>query len=361
MNLAFALIAALMAGAALAFLLWPLLRRGARGTPVVLAIVLAFALPMTALGLYAWIGTPAALNPSALTTAERPQVDLAAAVEQLQQRLEKDPGDLQGWILLARARQAMDQPDKAVQAWERAVQLAPDNVDVLVASAEARSLTTPRHTVDAQSRARLETAIKIDPDHQRALWLLGVSDYQQAQYTRAAATWQHLLDQVDAEANPKVADAIRQQIERARQAAGMPASAGSAAAPNRTASRNDSKPPADKPAQVRVHVGLAPDLARLTDPSTTVFVFARAADGPSMPLAVKRLTVADLPADITLTDAMAMTPQLKLSMFETVKLSARISASDQADPHPGDLEATAKTVTVGGTKPIDLTIDHAIK
>ncbi len=349
----FAILAALMAGAALAFVLWPLLRRRARGLPVALAIVLAFALPMTALGLYALVGTPAALNPDAVKSAARPQVDLAAAVEQLQQRLEKNPDDLEGWSLLARARQAMDQPAKAVQAWERAVQLAPDNADVLVASAEARSLTTREHTVDASSRARLEQALKIDPRQQRGLWLLGISDFQQGRYAEAAATWQRLLAQVDAQANPKVAEAIRQQIQRARQAAMMPPSADSAASEAAAADRN-------KAASIHVHVSLAPDLARLADPSATVFVFARAADGPPMPLAVKRLTAAELPADISLTDAMAMTPQLKLSMFDKVTVSARISASGQADPQAGDLEAANKTISVKDKQPVTLTIDHPV-
>src|SRR5690606_15775344 len=96
------------------------------------------------------------------------------------------------------------------------------------------------------------------------------------------------------------------------------------------------------------------------DPSATVFVFARAADGPPMPLAVKRLTAAELPADISLTDAMAMTPQLKLSMFDKVTVSARISASGQADPQAGDLEAANKTISVKDKQPVTLTIDHPV-
>lgn len=357
--LVFPLIAALMAGAALAFVLWPLLRKGARGKVVALAISLAFILPVTALGLYVWVGTPAALNPEAYKAPERPKIDLAAAVTQLQARLEQSPDDLDGWTLLARAYQAMQEPDKAGEAWARALQLAPDNPDILVASAEASSLAQPQHKIDVQARARLDKALQIDPDHQRALWLVGISDYQQGQYTQAASTWQHLLDQVDASANPKVAAAITQQIARARQAAGMPSSATST--PPAAAASSSAKASATPPATVRVHVSLAPDMTRLTDPSSTVFVFARAVEGPPMPLAVKRLTVADLPTDITLTDAMAMTPQMKLSMFDKVNVSARVSASGQAEPQTGDLEATAKTVAVDDAQPLDLSIDHAIK
>ncbi len=360
MNLLFPVFAALMAGAALAFVLWPLLRKGARGKVVALAISLAFALPVTALGLYAWVGAPAALSPDAYHMPEQPQIDLVAVVSQMQARLEENPDDLEGWVVLARAYQAMEQPAKASEAWTHALKLAPDNPDILAASAEASSLDQPQRYIDPQARAQLDKALKIDPNHQRALWLVGISDYQQGQYTRAAETWQYLLDQIDAQANPKLAAAISQQIESARQAASAKGNAASADAPP-AAAGNIGKAAAADAAQIHVHVSLAPDLARLTDPSSTVFVYVYAVDGPPMPLAVKRMTVADLPADITLTDATVMTPQLTLSMFDKVQISARISASGQAIAQGGDLEATPQTVASQTDKQVTLTINHALQ
>ncbi|MGB8633688.1 MAG: hypothetical protein WCD36_00255 [Rhodanobacteraceae bacterium] len=357
MNPLFPVIATLMAAAALVFVLWPLLRKGARGKVVILAIVLAFVLPASALGLYVWIGTPAALDANAEKAPQPPQVDMAAAVTQLQARLEKNPEDLDGWTLLARSYEAMKQQDKASNAWARAVQLAPENADILVASAEASSLSQAQHQITPQARTQLDKALKIDPDNQRGLWLMGISDYQQGRFTEAASTWQHLLSQIDARANPEVAAAVSQQIARARDAAGMPAGATSSGT---ASTQNDSSQAAASPVKLKVHVSLAPTLRDKPKPQDTVFVFARAVKGPPMPLAVKRLTVADLPADVTLTDAMAMSPQLKLSMFTRISVSARISASGQAISQAGDLEANPETVTSRTDRKVSLTIDHAI-
>lgn len=356
MSPLFPIIAALMAGAALAFVLWPLLRKRARGGVVVLAISLAFALPVAALGLYVWVGTPTALNPKAYQAPDRPQVNLAAAVDQLQARLEKSPDDLEGWTLLAQAYDAMQQPGKAMDAWAKALKLAPDNPDILTASAQASSLAQPQRHIDAKARAQLDKALSINPDHQRALWLVGISDYQQGRYADAAATWQHLLSQIDAQANPKLSAAVRQQITRAQQATGMPGITSSISKARPTKSSDNASP-----AALRIQVTLVPELRGQVKPDSTVFIYARALDGPPMPLAIKRLQVTDLPAEVTLTDAMAMTPQATLSMFDQVRISARISANGQATPQTGDLEAIAQTVASKTDKQITLTIDHAIQ
>jgi cytochrome c-type biogenesis protein CcmH len=82
--------------------------------------------------------------------------------------------------------------------------------------------------------------------------------------------------------------------------------------------------------ELKVRVELAPELLEKVRPEDTLFVFAKAASGPPMPLAVKRLTVADLPAEVTLSDADAMMPQLKISSFPQIQLMARISRDGNA-------------------------------
>jgi cytochrome c-type biogenesis protein CcmH len=79
-----------------------------------------------------------------------------------------------------------------------------------------------------------------------------------------------------------------------------------------------------------VRVDLAEAVRAQVLPGDSVFVFARAVDGPPMPLAVKRLTVADLPLQVSLSDADAMLPQLKISSFPQVQLVARISRAGDA-------------------------------
>jgi len=74
---------------------------------------------------------------------------------------------------------------------------------------------------------------------------------------------------------------------------------------------------------------LAPALAGRALPDDTLFIFARAAEGARMPLAILRKRVADLPLSFTLDDTLALTPEMKISSFAEVKIEARVSKSGQ--------------------------------
>jgi cytochrome c-type biogenesis protein CcmH len=117
--------------------------------------------------------------------------------------------------------------------------------------------------------------------------------------------------------------------------------------------------PAVPAARVQGTVRLDPGLAARTAPGDTVFVFARAASGPRVPLAVLTLRAGDLPAQFALDDSMAMSPQFKLSGQKSVLVSARVSKSGRADSAPGDLEAEGVAVQVGASGVV-LTIDRVV-
>ncbi len=112
--------------------------------------------------------------------------------------------------------------------------------------------------------------------------------------------------------------------------------------------------------RLAVNVSLAPELAKQTSPSDTVFIFVRAAEGPRMPLAIVRRSVAELPVSVTLDDSMAMTPSLKLSNFSDVVVGARISKTGSAMPQRGDLEGLTPPVPVVQDAPVKVTIDRTI-
>jgi cytochrome c-type biogenesis protein CcmH len=128
-------------------------------------------------------------------------------------------------------------------------------------------------------------------------------------------------------------------MSAAPQAAVAAPAAAPAAAPTETADTQG--------AAIVVEVALAPSLMEQASPTDTLFVLARAESGPPMPLAVARQQVSDLPIKVTLTDAMAMMPAMKLSSFPRVKVSARISKSGQAGSKPGDLAANDVVVDSG--------------
>lgn len=354
MIIRFLIIAAVMVVVALACVLVPMLRSARREgrprTPFVIALVLALATPPAVLGMYLLIGTPQALQPPQVAD----HADLANATQQLEASLAKKPGDAQGWALLAQAYSALGQPQKALGALNHLSKLRPDDPDVMVAWVEATAETDPSHTINDAGRAKLERALQIDPTHQRALWLLGISDYQRGDYAHAAARWKKLLPLLDP--GSKVAGAVRQELADAEShvagGTGMVASASSAAAPTLA------PPAASDAVAIRVKVDIADQLMSRMRPNDTLFVYARAVDGPPMPLAVAKLDKVQFPATVTLTDAMAMSPALRLSQYRKVKIIARISASGDATPHAGDLQSTPMEVATDTHAPVTLTIDR---
>ena len=351
MTTRFLVIAAVMVVAALACALVPMLRSARRTgrprAPFVLALVLAFVIPPVVLGAYLMVGTPQALQ--VLPAGNQPT--LADAARQLQESLARKPDDARGWALLAQAYSALNQPQQALDALNHLLKLRPDDPDAMVAWVEATAEVSPSHGIDDDSRAKLRRALQIEPTHQRALWLLGISDFQRGDYADAARQWKTLLPLLDP--NSRVAEAVKQELAAAEARAGGTRGA--------TVATADPAPAASSSATrsgvaLTVSVRLDPRLAGKVKPGDTLFVFARAVDGPPMPLAVARLKAFELPARVTLTDAMAMTPAMTLSKFDKVNVTARISHSGDAMPQAGDLESAPVEVATRSRTPVALTI-----
>ena len=354
MTTPFLVIAAIMVVTALACVLAPLLRSARREgrprAPFVLALALALVTPPIVLGAYLMVGTPQALQ----SAPRDNQATLTEATQQLQESLARKPDDAKGWALLAQAYSALNQPQQALDALNHLLKLKPGDPDAMVAWVEATAETSPSHQIDDASRAKLQRALQIEPTHQRALWLLGISDFQRGDYADAAKQWKVLLPLL--QPGSKVAGAVQQELADAEaRAGGGTKGAALAAADPAPAS---SAVVASNTVALNVTVKLDPKLAAKVRPADTLFVFARAVDGPPMPLAVARLKASDLPAKITLTDAMAMTPAMTLSKFPKVSVSARISKTGNAMPQAGDLESAPVEVATDSRAPIALTIDR---
>lgn len=341
MKLAFYLVAAAMIAAALALLLWPLVRHGRRqGRSLgvfLLALGIAFALPLAAGALYLLVGTPVTLD--GIPAAE-PALSVDQAMAELRDHLRQQPGDLQGWLLLAQAQAAVHQSAQARDAYGQALSIDPHNATAMVGWAEADSMAREDHRIDGRALDLIKQAVQSDPANQRGLWLLGISQFQHDDYAGAAATWRRLQPLLDP--GSSVAKAVTEQIAVAE------ARAGGKSAPV--------SPSVDGP-RLTVQVELAPALRDKLAPGAALFVYARAEHGPPMPLAVARLDASQLPATVTLTDAMAMAPQLKLSTADKVFVGARISASGQAIAQAGDLEGDAGVVRVDHVLPLRIVID----
>jgi cytochrome c-type biogenesis protein CcmH len=332
----FVILSIVLSAAVLLAVLWPLWR-DARG--LVLGGVAA--LGIATFALYRVVGTPAALSPQA--TATMPTT-LDDAVTQLEAELAKQPNEPEGWRLLGKSYAALQRYDDAQKAFERAVQLLPTDADLLVETAQARLFNNAERKLDAQSMALLDKAIAINPDHQRALWFLGLAQRQEGKHAEAAKTWEPLLAKVD----PNTAATLRTQINEARADAGLPPLA-------------DTAPVTDAaPALLTVTVELAPALKDKLAPGDTLFVFARQMGGPPMPVAAKRLPVDTFPVTVPLGDGDSPMPTLKLSQLPQVQLVARIAKGSGPAAQTGDLEAAAVTADVKAGNSYTLTIDRVV-
>ena len=285
--------------------------------------------------LYISIGTPAALDPAMV----RAPTNLAEAREQLERKLAVSPGDAEGWRLLGRAYAAEGNAAEAARAYAEAAKRAPRDADVLTEAAEARALAREDRRFDNVATAQLEQAIAIDPMHQRARWFLGISLRQAGESAKAAEVWAPLLTVIDA----KTASTLLVQINESRADAGL-----EPMAPPTTAASESRLP---------VQAAFAPGIDITQLPATArVFVIARAAGGPPMPVAVQTHEVGAMPLSIGLSDADSPMPTAKLSTLQEVEVIARVSMSGTANRQDGDIESQPVRVKLPSKQPVELII-----
>lgn len=344
----------------------------APGVPLWVPFALGLALSVAAIGLYRTVGEPRALDPQ--TVAAGPNASAPAmeeAVRGLEARLRDNPADLEGWLLLGRAYKSMQRFDDAKATLAKALALAPDNPDAMVEYAESIALAAPDHRIAGQARTLLDRALSVNPANQRGLWMLGIAEVQEGRHAEAVAAWERLLAQLPPGSD--VAASVTEQIEQARQAGGLVASAPaaapaattaaspSAAAPPVAATASSDDSPAASTAALTVAVDVADELKSRIAPGDVLFVFARAPEGPKMPLAIQRLPATGFPLRLVLDDSMGMMPALKLSQAERVVVGARISKSGNAAPQSGDFEIISAPIALKDQAlPVELLISNIV-
>ena len=317
------------------------------------AVLLGLALPVAAGTLYFLLGTPAGLDPSQVKpTPEQQQahaiteVQIANMVGGLAQRLKTQPNDIEGWSMLARSYNTLGRFSEAVDAYAHLATLIPDDADMLADYADTLAMV---HNKDLQGEPEklLARALAADPKNVKALALSGSAAFERHAYPEAVAQWKKVLalSPPDSEMARTIASGIGEAQSLAGGAApAMPASEAGAAS---TASRASATGAASAATEVAGTVELDPTLRAKVADDDTVFIFARAAQGPRFPLAVLRKQVKDLPLKFVLDDSMSMVPTAKLSGFPMVVVGARISKSGSATPGAGDFEGIIEPVAPG--------------
>ncbi|MBF8668087.1 c-type cytochrome biogenesis protein CcmI [Pseudomonas putida] len=273
-----------------------------------LPLLAALLVPLLALGLYLHFG---AADKVELTQefAEAPK-----SMEEMTARLERvvqaQPDSAEAVYFLGRAYMAEQRPADAARTFERAVALAGRQPELLGQWAQALYFAADKKW-SPQLQALTDEALKADPNEVTSLGLRGIAAFEGERYQEAIDYWKRLLAQLPEGDTSRAA--LQGGIDRAAERLGV--SPGQAEAP--------------VAARLKVRVELAAALKDKVKPDDTVFIFARASNGPPMPLAAKRVTVAQLPIEVELSDADAMMPQMKLSDFAEVQLVARVSRAGQ--------------------------------
>lgn len=309
------------------------------------AVLLGLGLPALAVALYLQLGNPQAalLAPAGKDNAVSMQAvqDMVSAMAQrLHNPPPGQPPGAQDWDMLARSYAALQNFAQADAAYVRAIALAPGNAQLLVDRADVLAMLQGRSAAGEPTRL-VEQALKIAPDNLKALAMAGSIALERGDYAGAVRHWSRA--RALSPAGSEFATGLDRSLVEAR--AGL---AASGAAPQSAA-------PAAPPvvmaqatgAALSGEVHLAPALASRVAAGDTLFIFARAANGPRMPLAIVRRTAGELPVRFTLDDSTAMTPEMRLSRFSAVVVGARISKSGNAMPQSGDLLGSSAVLQPG--------------
>lgn len=356
----------------------PLWQRGATlaGAPPVApahrSLGLSAALSLFVIGAagfgYAWLGAPGHLDvgptrvsappPTSATdrtvrsdTLAQTEARVAAMVERLAERQKGRPGDAEGWQMLGRSYAALGQHAKAVDAFRNALRLLPDDATLLAESAYSAAVIDPQGTNGEPARW-IARALRIEPDNPKALALAGTLAVDRQDYAGAVRYWEHL-----ARVEPPDSKVARQVQVSILQARRLAANARAATPPTLLVQTPAAMVAAR--AQLSGTVTLAPALRARVAPDDTLFVYARPADGPRMPLAVLRKQVRDLPLRFTLDDSLAMSAGARLSGVSTVVVGARIARAGNALPRAGDLQGQLPAVAVGSAD-LKIEIDQVV-
>lgn len=312
-----------------------------------ISALLALFVPGMALLGYVQSGSWKVQEQIAAAPADSPvtPASVEAMVAKLRSRLERQPDDVQGWAMLGRSTFVLERYAESAEAYAKANALTgSQEPELLVNEGEALGLARDRD-LSGKPRELFESALRLAPGHGKALWYSALAAEQAGDTVLAHSRWQELSKQ-------DLPETLRAALDERLLATAPATGPDSASSP---------KVEAQVAIQLRVAVSLAPELASRIGPEHTLFVFAKAAAGPPMPLAVYRGKASELPREVMLDDSLAMTPALKISQFDRWLVTARVSRAGQAQAVSGDVQGSL-TVARGdlGKTALVLVLDEVV-
>jgi cytochrome c-type biogenesis protein CcmH len=310
-----------------------------------MAVVVLLAIPLSSVALYLVYGEYRVIeNPelaraaSPQQTAQAPQMTLDEMIVAIKDRLRTNPEDAEGWFMLGRTYMGKQQYDEAVTAFQRSNDLLADEPGILFALADALAMQNNGNLL-GEPETLVKRGLELAPSFPNGLWLAGMAAEQRQDYKTAHRYWTQLLPLISD--NPGSTREIKSLIAMLEERDPKLASE------------------ADRKSMLNVVVDINADLRSRANPGAAVFIYAKAMQGPPMPLAVKKLQLSDLPATLTLSDDDAMMPTMKLSTFEQVIVGARVSSSGNPVAQAGDFYTELESIDSNDPpEKIMLTIDR---
>ncbi len=301
------------------------------------AMVMVVLLPVAAMATYMWLGQPQGLDRQMVASEPSDNyANLDGMAASLAQKLETNPGNSEQWIMLGRTYRALSQFEKALSAYQKALELGQSD-DIALERAEVLALLRGGD-FSGEPWAVIRQVLAKNARHFNGLVLAGSASYAQEDYAKAIQYWQQARSQLDD--NAQAVKGLDDAMSKAREKAGEAALA--------------TKGPSSLPSSAQTsgamlsgRVSIDPGVKAQLAPTDVVFVYATPTNGQKMPLAIVRKTADQLPFDFVLDDSTAMNSSNKLSSHTKVTLKVRISKSGEAMTRSGDWMGVLDNVAVG--------------
>lgn len=264
--------------------------------------------------------------------------ELQAFALALRTKLSQTGDDEIAWMLLGRVAMSLNEFDMAQQSFDKALQMNPANMQVLISYSQVLLLEGSEASM-TRAAGMLSKVLQEEPQNLDAISLLALIAYERKDWVQAKAAFEVLLASMD-KADTRY-NMIAQRISEIEQ---------------QQAQNVD----VTKSAAIKVTVNVSTELKNKQPENGILFVFAKALNGSPMPLAVVKLNEYQFPITVELSDANSMVAGLNLSSAEDIVITARISNDDSVMPSSGELEGHSTTLKRESTRQLQLQIDTLI-
>lgn len=322
----------------------------------IMSIAVLVIVPALSFGMYSMLGSPQYLDvvgPGTPATAIGSKASdgkiptMEEMISGLEKKTAEKPNDPNGWYLLGRLYAASDRFADSVKAYERLVEVSDRTSTALVVLADSIAMTQDM-SLSGRPQQLIDEALKKDPEHVTALWMAGQAAADAKQHTKAIDYWlraaQGLTD------NKEMLTDLGKMIDEAvvlAKEAGMEVP-------------DINLPDVSAVISVSIKVTIDPSLQSSLEKDDVLFVFARDASGPPMPVAAIKRQASELPITVVLDNTSLLRPGSRLLDYKQLKIAARVSHSGQPIAQSGDLHSKSKQINPATTTEINLLIDEVV-